>query len=75
MLSQTRNEVTKVPNISGTINQKERCGGFDFFQKSNNPTFLKCSRPLCGPSAKWTQAHFSLKITVAFDGTAQRKVQ
>ena len=60
----------QLPNISGTINQKKRFGGFDFFQKSNNPTLLKCSRPLRGPFAKWTHAHFPLKINVAFDRTA-----
>ena len=60
----------QLPNISGTINQKKRFWGFDFFQKSNNPTLLKCSRPLRGPSAKWTQAHFPFKIIVAFDRAA-----
>nr|POF25604.1 hypothetical protein CFP56_28102 [Quercus suber] len=59
------------PNIPRNLNQKESFGGFDFLQNSNKHPIN--SYPLCGPSARWTQAHFSLKITAAFDGHTQRQ--
>ena len=61
----------QLPNITGNLNKKESSGEFDFLQNSNNPTHPINSRPLRGPSTKWTQAHFSLKITIAFDGDTQ----
>nr|POF08639.1 hypothetical protein CFP56_39757 [Quercus suber] len=61
------------PNIPRNLNQKESFGGFDFLQNSNKHPIN--SYPLCGPSARWTQAHFSLKITAAFDGHTQRQVR
>nr|POE97245.1 hypothetical protein CFP56_60347 [Quercus suber] len=56
------------PYIPGKLNQKESFGGF---QNLNKHTINRHAR---GPSAKWTQAHFSLKIIVALDGNTQRKV-
>ena len=56
------------PNIPENLNQKESFGGFQILNKHS------INRPLRGPSAKWTQAHFSLKITVALDGNSHRKV-
>ena len=64
----------QLPNITGNLNQKESSGGFDFLQNSNNPTHPINSHPLRGPSTKWTQAHFYLKITIAFDGDTQHTV-
>ena len=60
------------PNIPRKLNQKESFGGFDFLQNSNKPPINSC--PLRGPAARWTQAHFSLKITAVFDGNTQHKV-
>ena len=56
------------PNILGNLNQKE---SFWRFQNSKKHPINRC--PLRGPTAKWTQAHFSLKITVAFDENTQCK--
>nr|POE94931.1 hypothetical protein CFP56_64998 [Quercus suber] len=61
------------PNIPKNLNQKESFGGFDSLQNSNKHPINIC--PLRGPSARWTQAHFSLKITAAFDGHTQRQVR
>ena len=61
------------PNIPRKLNQKESFGGFDFLQNSNKPPINSC--PLHGPATRWTQAHFSLKITAVFDGNTQHKVR
>ena len=57
------------PNIPWNLNQKE---SFWRFQNSKKHPINRC--PLRGPTAKWTQAHFSLKITVALDENPHRKV-
>nr|POF00514.1 hypothetical protein CFP56_40343 [Quercus suber] len=61
------------PNIPRNLNQKESFGGFDFLQNSNKHPIN--SWPFRGPPARWTQAHFSLKITATFDGYTQRQVR
>nr|POF09828.1 hypothetical protein CFP56_63632 [Quercus suber] len=57
----------QLPYIPRKLNQKESFGGFQNLNKH------PINRHTRGPSAKWTQAHFSLKITIALDGNTQRK--
>lgn len=63
------------PKISGNLNQKERFGGFDLIQKTNIPTHLISSRLMHVSSFKWTQAHFSLKISADLEGNGQQLVK
>ena len=63
------------PKLSGTLNQKEGFGGFDFIQKTNISTHLVSGQPMRASSFKWTQAHSSLNIFVDLDGKGQRVVK
>ena len=42
------------PKLSGTLNQKEGFGGFDFIQKTNISTHLVSRQPMRASSFKWT---------------------
>ena len=63
------------PKLSGTLNQKEGFGGFDFIQKTNISIHLVSGWPMRASTFKWTQAYFSLNISVDLDGKGQRVVK
>nr|POE91495.1 hypothetical protein CFP56_14605 [Quercus suber] len=63
------------PKPAGTLNQKEGFGGFDFIPKTNISTHLVSGRPMRVSTLKWTKAHFSLNISVDFEGRGQRMVK
>ncbi|KAK9997579.1 hypothetical protein SO802_022265 [Lithocarpus litseifolius] len=63
------------PKLAGTLNQKERFGGFDFIPNANFSTHVVSGRPMRASSFKWTKAHFSLNISVDLAGKGQRVVK
>ena len=60
--------VKHLPNITGQCNQFEPLGGFDFSIKSISTSVSTAGKPVRASHLKWTQAHFSLKISVDLVG-------
>ena len=62
------------PNLTANLNQNERFGGFDLIQNSNIPTHFKSGRHMHVMSVKWTQTHFSLKISADLEAESKHMV-
>ena len=66
--------VKHFPNIIGQFNQSDSLGGFDSTKKSICASVSTASRLVRASHLKWTQAHFSLKITVDLVGEGKQTV-
>jgi len=66
--------VKHLPNITGQCNQFEPLGGFDFSMKSISTSVSTAGKPVRASHLKWTQAHFSLKISVDLVGEGKHTV-
>ena len=66
--------VKHLPSITGQFNRFEPLGGFDFSKKSISASVSTTSMPVRASPLKWTQVHFSLKLSVDLLGEGKRTV-